>query len=74
MDKAMCWHDYETDYSKPDNLLRPMRAVRVKCLDCCCQNRAEVVKCPIETCSLWPYRMGRRPSTLSARDRARTPS
>ncbi len=39
----------------------PLRAIRLKCLDCCCENSAEVKRCHIEDCALWPYRMGRNP-------------
>lgn len=35
------------------------KAIRLKCIDCCCGNMAEVRKCPAETCPLWRYRMGR---------------
>lgn len=35
------------------------KAIRLKCLDCCCGNMAEVRKCEITTCSLWRYRMGK---------------
>ena len=35
------------------------KAIRLKCLDCCCGQSAEVRRCPSTNCSLWPYRMGR---------------
>ena len=35
------------------------KAIRLKCLECCCGQSAEVRKCHIETCPLWRYRMGR---------------
>ena len=35
------------------------KAIRMKCLDCCCDNMAEVRKCPATNCPLWRYRMGR---------------
>ena len=59
---AMAWHDYSVDYAEPQNRKRPLKAIRLKCLDCCCQNAAEVRRCEITTCSLWPYRMGRNPA------------
>ena len=40
---------------------RPLRAIREKCLDCCCGNRAEVKRCPAVNCTLHPYRIGKRP-------------
>ncbi|MCX7010526.1 MAG: hypothetical protein NTY53_25330 [Kiritimatiellaeota bacterium] len=41
--------------------LTPMMAIRAKCVDCCCRQLKEIRLCEIETCSLWPYRMGHRP-------------
>ena len=35
------------------------KAIRLKCIDCCGGNMAEVRKCPVENCPLWRYRMGR---------------
>lgn len=35
------------------------KAIRLKCIDCCCGNTAEVRKCPAEQCPLWRYRMGK---------------
>lgn len=34
------------------------KAIRLKCLDCCCGNSAEVRRCPATGCPLWRYRMG----------------
>ncbi len=39
----------------------PLKAIREKCLDCCCGNAAEVRKCVAVDCALWPYRMGANP-------------
>jgi hypothetical protein len=30
--------------------------VALKCLDCCCWQRAEVAACPVTTCPLYPLR------------------
>ena len=35
------------------------KAIRLKCIDCCCGNTAEVRKCPATNCPLWRFRMGR---------------
>ena len=43
-------------------VLRPLKAIRAKCLDCCCYQRAEVRACSAKTCPLWLFRMGHRPS------------
>ena len=34
------------------------KAIRMKCLDCCADQMAEVRKCPVTNCALWRYRMG----------------
>ena len=34
------------------------KAIRLKCLDCCCGNSAEVRRCPATNCPLWRYRLG----------------
>ena len=39
----------------------PIRAIRAKCLDCCCGAASEVRKCVNVTCPLWPLRMGSNP-------------
>lgn len=41
--------------------LTPMRAIRAKCLDCCCGQIGEVRLCPCDDCPLHAYRHGRRP-------------
>lgn len=40
----------------------PIKAIRAKCLDCCCDQRDEVKLCPATTCPLWPFRMGKNPN------------
>lgn len=34
------------------------RAIRAKCLDCCCDSALEVRNCELKRCPLWPYRLG----------------
>lgn len=41
--------------------LTPIKAIRKKCLDCCCGQAQEVRLCDVKTCTLRPYRMGHRP-------------
>lgn len=41
--------------------LTPLKAIRAKCLDCCCDNTREVRECPITSCPIWPFRMGKKP-------------
>lgn len=45
-----------------NGILTPMKAIRAKCLDCCCGIAQEVKLCPITDCPLYPYRMGHNPS------------
>ena len=42
----------------------PVKAIRAKCLDCCCNQRLEVKLCPAKGCPLWPYRLGHRPKNM----------
>lgn len=57
------------------------KAIRAKCLDCCGGNSAEVARCHITGCSLWPFRFGTNPfsdrtaspASLAALAKARTP-
>ena len=44
------------------------KAIRLKCLDCCCGQAAEVRKCHIEDCPLWIYRMGREVKSTDSED------
>lgn len=46
---------------------RQLKAIREKCLDCCCGQREEIRACPVRGCSLWPYRFGVGPSTARKR-------
>ena len=41
-----------------DRLTRK-KAIRAKCLDCCCGSAKEVRLCPCRDCPLFPYRFGR---------------
>lgn len=41
--------------------LTPVRAIRKKCLDCCCGQIKEVRLCTVKDCALYRYRNGHRP-------------
>ncbi len=43
--------------------MTPIKSIRAKCLDCCCNQPSEVRLCPSVNCPLWPFRMGKRPKT-----------
>jgi hypothetical protein len=38
-----------------------LRAVRENCIECCGGNEAEVRRCRLVWCPMWPYRMGSNP-------------
>lgn len=42
--------------------MTPMKAIRAKCLDCCCDAWTEVEKCEITKCPLYEYRFGKNPA------------
>lgn len=46
----------------PVTILRPLRAIRERCLDCSGGSVKNVRECPVTACTLWPYRMGHRPA------------
>ena len=39
----------------------PVKAIRAKCLDCCCGSFSEISLCPAEKCPLYPFRFGKNP-------------
>lgn len=53
--------------------LTPIKAIRAKCLDCCCDSNNEVKCCTVTQCALWPYRLGRNPyrQELTQEEKAR---
>lgn len=65
-----------TNEFKKDNseIRSPLKAIRAKCLDCCCGQANEVKLCPCEkTCPIWPFRLGKNPyrrNNLTEEDRA----
>ena len=42
--------------------MTPLKAIREKCLDCCCGSAFEVKMCPIRDCALHPFRDGHNPN------------
>ena len=47
--------------SEYEKIYRPLKAIRLKCLDCSNGSFNEVRLCPCIECTLHPYRMGKRP-------------
>lgn len=39
----------------------PIKAIRKKCLDCCCGSHKEIKYCTVIKCAIYPYRLCRRP-------------
>lgn len=39
----------------------PVKAIRLKCLDCSGGSSNEVEQCSITTCALYPFRFGKNP-------------
>lgn len=42
--------------------LTPVRAIRLKCLDCSANQIKEVKECPVSECALYLFRMGKNPN------------
>lgn len=42
--------------------ISPLKAIRLKCLDCSCGSSNEVKLCPVEKCPLYPFRLGKNPN------------
>ena len=83
------WHDpflqeknlmdkYGNPWSKyrvyPPKILPPLREVRHKCLDCCCESAEKVKLCPVKDCSLWLYRFGAYPEDHQGAKSSSNPS
>ena len=58
--------DIRDTFPKPRRMT-PIKAIRLKCLDCCCGSSKEVELCTVPKCTLWPYRFGKRPATAQRR-------
>ena len=49
----------------------PLRALRLKCLDCCNGSAQEVRLCTAVDCPSWPFRMGKSPWSAPVSDARR---
>ena len=45
-----------------EKAMSPIKAIRAKCLDCCCDQLSEVKLCPAVDCPLYPFRLGKNPN------------
>jgi hypothetical protein len=54
----------EEEYIKPEiKVYRPLKAIKVHCMDCAGESFNEVIGCQILDCALWPWRLGVRPTS-----------
>jgi hypothetical protein len=51
-------HTYRTKEGHYTSEITMRKAVRLKCRDCSCWNDAEIKRCPVKLCALWPFRTG----------------
>lgn len=42
-----------------DKIASPLKAIRSKCLDCCCGVASEVKMCSVTSCPLYNFRFGK---------------
>ncbi len=54
MRRGIHGHDFSVDESQFRT-----KAIRQKCLECCCGNAAEARRCHITDCTLWSWRIVR---------------
>ena len=54
-------HFYPTEGGGTMKKLTPIKAIRVKCVDCSGGSYTEVTLCTVTRCPLYPYRTGHRP-------------
>ncbi len=57
----------ENDSVEDPNFLTPMKAIRAKCLDCCCGQYGEVKNCTCTNCPLYNFRLGKNPNRKNTR-------
>ncbi len=53
------------------NPISPLKALRLRCIDCCADQPSEVRLCTAVTCPSWPFRMGANPWRKEASDAQR---
>ena len=58
---AATFKNLKEKLSGSERRISPIKAIRLKCLDCCCGQRVEVNLCSCEDCPLWPFRFGKNP-------------
>ena len=46
---------------KSVSVTSPLKAIRIKCIDCMGYQPSEVANCPLKTCALYVFRFGKNP-------------
>ena len=46
---------------KMEKITSPLKAIKAKCLDCCCGQANEVKLCTCKDCPLFEFRFGKNP-------------
>lgn len=57
-EKAKMNTDEKANHENPRN---PVKAIRLKCRDCCCNQVSEIDACTVKGCALHPFRFGKNP-------------
>ncbi len=47
----------------------PLKSIRFKCLECCCDSPYEVKLCTATNCPLYPYRFGKNPNRTGLKNK-----
>lgn len=50
-----------SDTSADSKKMSPLRAIKLRCIDCCGGSYNEVKVCPSVGCALYPFRTGKNP-------------
>ncbi|QXE86610.1 hypothetical protein KP003_20035 [Geomonas nitrogeniifigens] len=50
--------DEKANHENPRN---PVKAIRLKCRDCTCNQLVEIDNCTVKGCALHPFRFGKNP-------------
>lgn len=58
---AIAFKKLKEKFSGSEDRISPMKAIRLKCLNCCCNQRVEINLCTCEDCPLWVFRFGKNP-------------
>ena len=60
-DLEMETDENEETANTPGKRISPIKAIRLKCVECSGGSRHEVSLCSIESCALYPFRFGKNP-------------